>query len=226
MGRNRKHDFSNAQRAEIFCRDRATCVYSGRRLWILDVGADWRFPVEWADHVTAVANGGKSHVDNGVCAHWRTNLKKGASEQLPEFLFRNGKPTEQYFSQTDTAKQHMADSAYLSRMEKLDESDWYFNRSLLNLLMGTTYLHEYVGKRKRDHNYYARTVLRFLTRWRSLVNKRKVPSLEARGLLPQPASLDQRIMLNLRDMTTAEQVVDAMKKLLPLYAATKNQSGI
>lgn len=138
MGRNRSHNFSDAQRALIYCRDRATCVYTGRRLWILDLGADWRFPVEWADHITAVANGGKSEIDNGVCAHWRTNLIKGSSENLPEFLFRNGVPTENY--QSDATKLNMADAAYLGRMAKLDVTDWYFNRALISLLMGVAYL--------------------------------------------------------------------------------------
>lgn len=220
MGRNRKHDFSNAQRAEIYRRDLATCVYSGRRLWVLDVGADWRFPVEWADHVTAVANGGKSQVDNGVCAHWRTNLKKGASAQLPEFLFHNGKPTTHYFALSEPTRQSMADSDYLSRMERLDETDWYFNRALINLLMGTAYLHEYVGKRKRDHNYYARTVLRFLAKWRSVARRNNSLSLEDRGLISQP-SPDQQIMLNIRDENTVDQVIDTMQKLIPFYAASK-----
>ena len=225
MSRNRKHDFSDAQRAEIFRRDRATCVYSGRRLWVLDVGADWRFPVEWADHVTAVANGGTAQVENGVCAHWRTNLRIGASEHKPHFLFSNGEPTEHYFALAEQVKLQMADAAYLGRMEKLDDSDWYFNRSLLNLLMGTAYLHEYIGKRKRDHDYYAATVLRFLNQWRALVKRRSVLSLEDRGLLPERLSEDQHRMLEVRTMTSKEEVIRIMQSLLPIYAATKVKSA-
>ncbi len=225
MARNRRHDFSDAQRAEIFRRDRAVCVYSGRKLWGLDFGADWRFPVEWVDHVTAVANGGTATVENGVCAHWRTNLRIGASMQKPNFLFCRGIPTESYSALSAQERHLMADTAYLDRMERLDDSDWYFNRSLINLLLGIAYLHEYIGKRKRDDHYYAAAVLRFLTQWRHLVKKRRVLPFEERGLLPTHLTTDQFIMLEVRDMTSKEDVINAMQNLLPFYAETKINSA-
>ena len=116
----------------------------------------------------------------------------------------------------------------LGRMEKLDDSDWYFNRSLLNLLMGTAYLHEYIGKRKRDHHYYAATVLRFLSQWSALINRRRVLSLEDRGLLPTQLSVDQHMMLEVRNMsahTVMPPAMSAKMRRVSVTVSTASNSG-
>ena len=218
LSRSRPHNFTAAQKAEIFRRDRATCAYSGRRLWILDFGACPTFPIDWADHVTAVANGGQSSLENGVCAHWYHNRNKGAKTDTPPFLFRHGVPTEHYFALDQQPRRGLADAEHLSRFARLDVSDWYFNRSLFLLLLGTAYLHQYVGIRKRDDSYYARAALKMIGKWRRLVARSGVSSLEDRGLVPTELGRDQKIMLGIRDMRDLQQAVSAMKELLPIYA--------
>lgn len=112
----------------------------------------------------------------------------------------------------------MADGEYLSRFAHLDVSDWYFNRSLFHLRLGTAYLHQYVGIHKRDDSYYARAALRMIGKWRRLAARSGVSSLEDRGLVPVESGVDQKIMLGIREMHDEQQAVNAMKELLPTYA--------
>ncbi|WP_455231168.1 hypothetical protein [Geopseudomonas aromaticivorans] len=168
--------------------------------------------------MTAVANGGQSSLENGACAHWYHNRNKGAKTDAPPVLFRHGVPTEHYFALDQKARQGLADAEHLSRFARLDASDWYFNRSLFLLLLGPAYLHQYVGIRKRDDSYYARAALRMIGKWRRLVAKSGVSSLEDRGFVPTELGVDQKTMLGIRDMRDEQQAVSAMKELLPIYA--------
>ena len=36
--------FTNAQKAQLYVMHRATCAYTGDKLWILDGGANWKRP--------------------------------------------------------------------------------------------------------------------------------------------------------------------------------------
>jgi hypothetical protein len=87
-------DFTDAQRAEIFCLDRATCSFSGRSLWILDYGLDPTYAIDWADHVKPSSRGGRSAVDNGAAAGWLHNYLRGDSHRRL-YLFRRGRPTSE-----------------------------------------------------------------------------------------------------------------------------------
>src|SRR5450759_4765240 len=93
----RTSNFTDAQKAHFYVLHRATCVYSGAKLWILDGGASRGFTIDWADHIFPVAKGGLSTLENGVCASWFHNSEKRDSTKAPVFLFYKGKPRAQFY---------------------------------------------------------------------------------------------------------------------------------
>lgn len=72
--------FSDKDRAIIFVRDRATCAFSGKNLWILDQGIihfDW----DWVDHIKPYSKGGKTDSSNGMLASSKYNYITGANNK-------------------------------------------------------------------------------------------------------------------------------------------------
>lgn len=217
----RTSNFTDAQKAQLFVMHRAICVYTGDKLWILDGGADYNFPVDWADHLTPVANGGLSTLENGVCAGWRPNSKKRDSTEAPEFLFFKGKPTARF---RKLGKQlSPAQARDLERFAQLHHSDWYFNRTLYRLLLGVDDLAHPGRGYTRDDKYYAASALRSISKWRKIVDREAVPSLEKRGLTPAKPSLDQKLMLGIRGADDVSAICSIMKKLLPTYRTTRRR---
>lgn len=211
----RKSNFNDAQKAQLYVLHRATCVYSGKKLWIIDGGASPDFTIDWADHIFPVAKGGSSTLDNGVCASWHINKKKGDKLVVPEFLFYEGKPTDAYFKHNKILPDHIAHD--LEKLSRLHHSDWYFNRAIFRVLLGVNYLHNGVGVRSRDDSYYAVAALKAITIWRKLVAKEKVASLEERGLVSTKLSHDQHLMLSVRGVQTVDNIRDNMRSILPIY---------
>ncbi|MBI5006799.1 MAG: hypothetical protein HZB95_06695 [Nitrosomonadales bacterium] len=212
----RASNFTDAQKAQLYVLHLATCVYSGDKLWILDGGATPYFTIDWADHIIPVAKGGLSTLENGVCASWYHNKEKSDKTEVPPFLFFKGKATKHYYKFNKSLPRKMASD--LSRFGNLHHSDWYFNRALFRMLLGVDYLHNGVGIRTRDNVYYAGATLKAITKWRRIVTKESVATLEERGIAPATPSPDQKLMLKIRNVTTVDDILTTMKKLLPAYA--------
>ncbi len=213
----RSSNFTDAQKAALYVRDRAICAYSGETLWILDSGATPYFPVDWADHVVPVTRGGESSLENGVCASWQHNKAKRDSLTPPPRLFYAGKPTTHFTKVYGEIPVHL--SKYLKRLEVLHHSDWYFNRAMFRLLLGVHYLHNGKGVRSRDDLYYASATLKAIKTWRRLVASENIPQLEDRKLAPKAPSPDQQLMLDVRSAESVDTIRKIMKRLLPSYAA-------
>ena len=161
--------FTNAQKAQLYVMHRATCAYTGDKLWILDGGADRNCPIDWADHVIPLAKGGLSTLDNGVCAGWFVNRQKRDSTETPEFLFYKGTPTA-YFRKLGK-KLSRAQERDIERFAYLHSSDWYFNRALFQLLNGVDHLANLERGYKRDDKYYAAAALKSISKWRRMVER-------------------------------------------------------
>lgn len=213
----RASNFTDAQKAQLYVLHRATCVYSGEKLWILDGGASPYFTIDWADHVFPVAKGGLSTLENGVCASWYHNKEKRDKTEVPVFLFYEGKATKRFHELYTTLPRKMVRD--LDRLSKLHHSDWYFNRAIFRMLLGVDYLHNGIGVRARDDLYYAAATLKAIAKWRKIVSKEMVTTLEDRGLVPAKPSLGQQLLLNVREALSVSDIRDTMKKLLPIYAA-------
>lgn len=212
----RSSNFSEAQKAALYVLHRATCVYSGANLWILDGGATPSFIIDWADHVTPVSKGGLSEIKNGVCSAWHQNFKKRDSSTVPQFHFYKGKPTKSYLKKNKIPRKRIIE---IQRFNLLHHSDWYFNRALFRLLLGVDYLHNGKGIRTRDDKYYAAAALKAITKWRKLSDRDNVPSLEQRNLAPRRPSKDQSILLSVRNVKSVAEIRSIMKRLLTIYRA-------
>lgn len=213
----RASNFTDAQKAQLYVLHRATCVYSGKKLWILDGGASPDFTIDWADHVIPVAKGGLSTLENGVCASWYHNKEKRDKTEVPVFLFYEGKATKRFYELYTALPRKMARD--LDRLSKLHHSDWYFNRAIFRMLLGVDYLHNGVGVRTRDDLYYASAALKAIVKWRKIVSKEIVATLEERGLAPVNPSSDQQLLLDVREALSVSDIRAAMKKMLLIYAA-------
>lgn len=213
----RASNFTNRQKAELFVRDRATCAYTGRSLWLLDGGADPHFEVDWADHIVPVSQGGESTLTNGLCAGYQANSEKRDIVGMHPFRFRRGRPTREYFRTRKALSQKLI--RQFERFSRLHYSDWFFNRAVFRLLLGVLFLSEKGCTRSRDHNYYARAALRMQVAWRRITKKEEVPSLEARGLAPRRPSFDQRSLLTIREESTVEGLLRMMRRLVRPYSA-------
>ena len=211
-------DFSDEQRAEIFVLDRATCSYSGRSLWIADYGIDPNYAIDWADHLIPSSRGGKSTVENGATASWLYNYLRGSNRQRL-LLFNRGFPTSDH-----TVHIGVIDRAIAGRLRKfrrLHISDWFLNRAMWHIWIGMALEHERRQgyKRSRDYSYYARAGFNSLTKWRRLVERDSVASLEQRRLCPRAPEPDQSHMLEIRLATSELSLRRMMKELFPLYHA-------
>ena len=213
----RTSNFTDAQKAQLYVLHRATCVYSGKKLWIIDGGASPDFTIDWADHIFPVAKGGSSTLDNGVCASWRVNQEKSDKTEAPVRLFFNGRPTDAYYDLNEALPDTMVHD--LERLSKLHHSDWYFNRAIFRMLLGVNFLHNGVGVRTRDDRYYAAATLKAISKWRNIIFREKVVPLEERGLAPASPSKDQLLLLNLREAQDIDDIRRTMKELLPIYTA-------
>jgi hypothetical protein len=164
-----------------------------------------------------VAKGGKSTLANGVAACWSANSEKSDSVdgRLPMFL--GGEPTPAYLEVYSVLSPQLRQQ--FERFSRLHYSDWFFNRALFRLLLGIHYLAEKACTRARDDLYYSRAAFRIRLVWKKIVSNENVPSLEMRGLAPAAPTVDQRIMLTIREETSVEGIRSMMRDLVPSYYA-------
>lgn len=200
MARQRTN-FTNAQKAEIFRRDRATCAFSGKSLWILDYGLTPLWDWDWVDHKTPSARGGQSTPSNGVCASYTFNSKKGANTRDKHYFFSKGCPTEAFYDFYGELPTKLADQ--LDRLGRLVDSDWYFNRCLMNVLYG---LHREfdpgMQRQKRTPSYWFAAGWKQLARWNMERRGNKGDggaSFVDRGVLGNADLPDVRLLISLSE---------------------------
>jgi len=207
-------DFTPAQRAMIYARDRATCCFSGANLWLLDSPLRPGFQVDWADHVRPSARGGRSEIENGVCASHTFNAKKRQNSADTSYLFERGIPTLVYFHIFGPLPRFQTDR--LRRLGSLLPADWFFNRALGSILIGFEYrcrLERYGERPTRDDAYW------FNAAFRKLCEFQKVQSsLENRKVVVNPTEI-QRLWLGLRTVESIEQLQTRLRPLYALYRA-------
>lgn len=213
----RPSNFTDRQKAELFVRDRATCAYTGRNLWLLHHGCDPYFQVDWADHLVPVSKGGLSTLQNGVCASWASNFEKGSRTETRSCLFVGGAPTRAF--RRSGRRLPATVERQFRTFARLHSSDWYFNRALFRLWLGVAFLADSPCTRARDDAYYAKASFTILQRWKRLATIDRVPPLEQRGLAPKRSTPEQRLMLATREARSARDIRDLMDKLLPYFIA-------
>ncbi len=208
-------EFSDAQKAEIFARDRGVCAFSGKSLWVLDYGVSPTYDIDWVDHILPAARGGDNSIENGICASYFYNVKKRDNSNDNKFMFRNGRPTSHFFYFYETVPSDIAD--HLSRFAHAQPSDWYFNRALFRFMLGVASIRARErGKiHKRGEYYYATSALKILKQWKRL-SKESLP-MEDRGLIPSTCTEDQTALLNLSQLQNQDEIVDHMRSCYSWY---------
>jgi hypothetical protein len=216
LSRKRK-EFTDQQKAQIYARDRATCAFSGKSLWILDYGVSPTFEIDWVDHIKPASRGGGNSIDNGVCASYFYNSKKGANTNDNKYLFLAGRPTEYFFYFYEVLPESVAN--HLCCFANLQESDWYFNRALSRFMCGLGRLDSlrdgvsYV----RDENYYAKSAAKMLKKWRGLAADSE--TFVQRGLVGRKPSHDQKALLSLQLCDGEADVLEMMHQCKHWYFA-------
>ncbi|WP_324733302.1 HNH endonuclease [Pseudomonas paeninsulae] len=211
-------EFSDAQKAEIFVRDRGVCAFSGKSLWMLDYGVSPTYGIDWVDHIIPAARGGDNSTENGVCASHFYNSKKRDNSNDNKFMFRNGRPTSYFFYFYETLPLNIAD--HLSRFSQAQPSDWYFNRALFRFMLGVASIRaRETGKvNKRDENYYAKSTLKILNKWKYLAMGSK--SIHLRGLAPENCTDDQLALLKIAQFNDQEQLAEHMRACYPWFSTS------
>jgi len=212
----KRTEFDEDTKAKIYCRDRATCSFTGANLWVLDHGARWGWIMDWADHETPVRRGGKSVIENGVCASWKANSRKSANGRDTDYWFYHGQPTWHCLYENGRLPEDVTER--LRRFARLQPSDWYLNRAVCQMLLALDW--HYENHKKRDEEYYLKACLRFLESWRkALHDDDDKRSLEKRGVLKRPVAHDVRLLLKLREANTPADVKRIANEVGPIYRA-------
>ncbi|MGL4401688.1 MAG: HNH endonuclease [Luteolibacter sp.] len=211
MARSAK-EFTDAQKAKIFRRDRATCCFSGANLWILD-SPFHGWESDWTDHELPTSRGGKSEIENGVCASFTFNFKKRNNSADKAYLFRNGIPTPLYYrlfgSPTPITNER------LQRLSKLEEADWYFNRAItwtLHALDHLCWSSEWEELPVRDDKYWFKAAFKKMQAF-----QKNCQSIQKRGLLDNPSEI-QIQLITLQESNSVEDFTNRALKLLPTYS--------
>lgn len=216
--RTDRTNFSYEIKARIFARDRAICGFTGLNLWLLDEGACGYYNFSSADHIKPATKGGLSDEENGITTHGAWNYEKGDKTDFNIYLFNGGFPTMNFWVFNRQISLEMAQR--IVRFEAMHPSDCYFNNAISCVISGVQWLH--VGKEKgrtRNDDYWATATLNHIARWRKSVAIDEVTSLEERGLVLEPLLPDQELLLSVREMTTAEQIKQLSKNVLPYHIA-------
>jgi hypothetical protein len=220
MTEHKRTDFSDKQKSLIYERDRAICAFSGKSLWILDYGINPLWDMDWADHIKPSIRGGKSSLENGICAGAFFNSKKRDNSWDNIYFFKDGKPTSHYYFVHGEISENLG--KILVRNKTIHFSDWYLNRAFARFMLIIRH-NRRKNKGKTDargEEYYAKASLKMLDEWRKITEREKVEKLEDRGLVPTPANSDQHELLSLRDIHTVEEIIDKAESLYPMYDAS------
>ncbi|MFO1308916.1 MAG: hypothetical protein U1F64_10805 [Burkholderiales bacterium] len=219
MGTKRAN-FTDAQKAQIYVRDRALCSYSGKSLWLLDYGAAPAL-TDHVDHVVPASKGGDAGLENGVLCTFLHNYVR-RDRHPPVRLFNYGLPTLDAFWIFDRIPAQILH--HIDRFAVLRPSDWYFNRAIAQLRWASAQTD--APKRKdgrhfaRGVEYYCRAAVRQLRKWRELASAEKGGDLASRGLLPEHPRPDHQMVLLMQTAATEKEVESISRELAPYHEAS------
>ncbi|MDB6079847.1 MAG: hypothetical protein JWO82_3594, partial [Akkermansiaceae bacterium] len=128
-----RKEFSDQQKALIFCRDRATCCFSSANLWLLDAPLRQSWEANWTDHVLPSSRGGEASIENGVCASATFNGKKRNNTNDTKYLVKAGVLTPFYFALFGPPSAALVER--LRRLAALEPCDWYYNQMINSIFL-------------------------------------------------------------------------------------------
>lgn len=206
-------NFSDADKARIFVRDRATCCFSGANLWLLDAPLRTGSQSDWADHKKPISHGGKADWEkNGVCASHTFNMKKRNNSADTTYVFEKGHPTALYYYLYGSPVSQVTER--LQRLSKLQESDWYFNRAITSIFEALEFIWAQPDYKRKDE-YWFDAAYKKLKKFQKL--QEKCSSLEERGIIIEP-SKTQETLLFIRNCDSPESMKRQALRLSSQYS--------
>lgn len=207
-------EFTPTQKARIFCRDHATCAFTGKSLWILDYGATPFWETDWTEHVKPASRDGKADEANGVCAGSEMNAFRGNNTRGKSYMFREGRVTDLFCRTHGHFPVALAEQ--IKRLSTLHRSDWHFNRALKDILVACNNRWRGVSF-ERTWRKWLESALNHLREYQRLSSDQF--SMKKRGLLKRPIYKDMELMLKLRDVQSASHVAKIAREIYGYYKA-------
>ena len=207
-------NFTDAQKANIYVRDRGTCCFSGANLWLMDSPLRPGWERDWVDHVKPAACGGKAVEENGVCASHSFNAKKGTNTADSCYLFESGLPTSFYYALYGPLPP--AQTERLARLSRLIPADWYLNRAIGQVLLAFDYrcYKERDEERPvRDDRYWLGAATKKLAKYAQIPAD---TTLEERGIASNSSLIVNR-WLSLRQVGSTQDLRAAVEPLFAIY---------
>jgi hypothetical protein len=215
LKRKLRKEFTSKQKAQIYKRDRATCVFSGKSLWSLDYGACPLAEWDWADHIKPAARDGKSEIENGICTSYTFNVKKRANGADKFHLLDpdlEGAPSQDFYYYFGGISLELKDQ--LIRLSHIETADWYFNRAVSLLMMACEKAY-YKPGHKRKPGYYRNSALNKFKEFRSHGGSRE--SLEKRSLILHPECEDIQLLLSMIAEQKLSEFDQKLRRLKVIY---------
>ena len=211
-----RKEFTDEEKARIYKRDRATCVFSGKSLWSLDYGACPLAEWDWVDHIKPAARGGKSKIGNGVCASYTYNVKKRANGADKFHLLDpdlEGVPSEGFFRYFGAISSEWKEQLF--RLSQIESADWYFNRAVCHLIVACQKAYDKPGHQRKPR-FYRNSALKKLSEFRKQNGSRE--SLEERGLVKHPKCEDVKLLLSMIEEQSLSNFDKKLSRLKAIYA--------
>ena len=214
MTRKRK-EFTDNQKSEIFARDRATCAFSGISLYFLDTGIRSNWQVDWVDHILPSASGGKTGLENGICASNFFNAKKRNNTADNIYFVKNGCITKKYINVFGVPPEKLVEQ--LNRLKNLKPEDWFFNRCLSSVFVGFDCRldEEFKGiEYKRKDTYWFKSAWKRLQTYQK---KKSSQSIYERGLIKKIAPFGSMELLKVENIINEEDFTIWLENIYPSY---------
>lgn len=213
----KRENFTDRDKAKLYEQGKAICAFCGTDLWHFRQAINPHAEHDWADHVRPSSRGGGRLLENGVTACSGCNVKKGDNTRDRDYLFSNGRPTEEYLLRFDYLNPVV--QATIRANAQVHWTDWYFNRAVCHL--STAVSEEWrlirgLDPAKRTPAYWAGAAMKRAREWRRYREKGGVVHPFERGLAPVEFEADHALILGLFDCETVEQAVEIAKQLVPL----------
>ena len=217
-------EFTDKQKALIYERDKWLCAFSWKILWVLHYGSSTLWDIDWVDHILPAAKWWDNSIDNWICASSFYNSKKKDNSYDNKYLFLKWLPTEHYF----TSNWYFSDELlnYIVQYKNLHYSDWFLNRALFNLMLAVENLYNPYNtnwtKSIRDYKVYSERTFKRIQNWKKEVKSSWISNyLERLWIDINKLWNDQKLMLDIFDSNSTDEIIIIAKKLLPYY---KNSS--
>jgi hypothetical protein len=170
--------------------------------------------VDWVDHIIPCAHGGSADLNNGVCASDFFNTRKSDNIDDDRYLIKHGKVTEYYHELLGDPPAVL--TKQLHRLSRLNGADWYFNRSIVGILVGYDYRcdKEFKGKEVSRKDVYW-----FKSAWNRLQKFQKIKSssIIERHLIKEDKPFGVDLLLQLEEIKSEPEFYELVEFMYPIY---------